>query len=957
MKTVKKIVCILLVVVMCLTSAPLQGFVGLEWPDLSALFMTKTSAASEGYYYYTVSDGKATITDCNGSISGDIVIPSTLGGYPVTSIGGYAFSWCSSLTSITIPDSVTSIGYGAFYSCSGLTSITIPDSVTSIGDNAFYGCTSLTSITIPDSVTSIGDNAFRMCKSLTSITIPDSVTSIGEEAFYNTAWYNALPDGDVYAGKVYYKYKGTMPENTSIVIKDGTKSIADGALKNFTGLTSITIPDSVTSIGDYAFEFCKSLTSITIPDSVTSIGKVAFFNCTSLTSITVDSANEYYSSDGYGVLFNKDKTTLIQYPVGKNNTKYSIPDSVTSIGEGVFEYCKSLTSITIPDSVTSIGVHAFSDCTSLTSITIPDSVTYIGFRVFYGCTSLTSITIPDSVTSIGDRAFEDCTGLTSITIPDSVTSIGYGVFYNCASLTSITIPDSVTSIGEFAFSDCTSLTSITIPDSVTSIGGGAFEDCTSLTSITIPDSVTSIGGGAFEDCTSLTSITIPDSVTSIGEGAFSDCTSLTSITIPDSVTSIGNYAFVSCTSLTSITIPDSVTSIGYEAFYNCSNLKDVYYTGTEAQWKAISIDSYNECLTNATIHFNHVHNENTSTIIEEATCTKSGLKNSTCVCGYSFEDNVPALGHSFTSYVSNNDATCTADGTKTATCDRCNATDTIGDAGSMKAHTPAETVVENEVAATCTTDGSYDSVVYCSICHYEISREAKTTDKLGHSFTSYVSNNDATCTADGTKTATCDRCNATDTIGDAGSMKAHTPAETVVENEVAATCTTDGSYDSVVYCSICHYEISREAKTTDKLGHSFTSYVSNNDATCTADGTKTATCDRCNATDTVTDEGSAKGHNLSDWIIDKKPNCTTDGKKHKICIICQKTITIEKLPATGHSIDEDGKCIKCGEQIEMKNCSCNCHKSGIVKFFFNIILFFQRIFKQNKVCSCGVNHY
>ena len=180
----------------------------------------------------------------------------------VTSIGDWAFAYCTGFSSITIPDSVTSISAYAFYECTGLTSITIPNSVTSIGDWAFAYCTGLSSITIPDSVTSIGERAFWGCKGLTSITIPDSVTSIGNAAFYNTAWYNNQHDGLVYVGKVAYKYKGTMPSNTSIVLEEGTLSITDHAFEDCTGLTSVTIPDSVTSIGQCAFEGCTGLTNI-----------------------------------------------------------------------------------------------------------------------------------------------------------------------------------------------------------------------------------------------------------------------------------------------------------------------------------------------------------------------------------------------------------------------------------------------------------------------------------------------------------------------------------------------------------------------------------------------------------------------------------------------------------------------------------------------------------------------
>ena len=341
-----------------------------------------------------------------------------------------------------------------------------------ICNEAFYWCDSLTSINIPDSVTSIGDRAFIRCESLTNINIPDSVTSIGNSAFYGCV-----------------------------------------------SLTCINIPDSVTSIGDWAFNQCESLTSINIPNCVTSIGNEAFYECKSLTSIIIPNSvikmgvnpfvgwhgSLYNESKSFiyenQVLFNADKTFIIAYRA--DDESYNIPNTVTSIGNGAFYECKSLTSINIPDSITSIGNSAFNGCDSLTYINIPDSVTSIGDRAFIRCESLTNINIPDSVTSIGDGAFARCESLTSINIPDSVTSIGDWAFFLCKSLTSINIPDSVTSIGDWAFFLCKSLTSINIPDSVTSIGDRAFIRCKSLTSINIPDSVTSIGYWAFSKCENL----------------------------------------------------------------------------------------------------------------------------------------------------------------------------------------------------------------------------------------------------------------------------------------------------------------------------------------------------------------------------------------------------------------------------------------------------------------------
>ena len=368
-------------------------------PSTSPTTPTTEKTASNGLKMVLKNNSFYEVAGIGTCTDTDIVIPSTFEGLPVAWIGDAAFKGCSSLKSITIPNSVITICSDAFWDCTSLTSITIPNSVGPINHDAFRGCTSLKSITIPNSVTFIGAGAFRGCTSLTSITIPNSVTSLDFCVFSDCT------------------------SLTSITIPNSVTFIDELAFYGCTSLTSITIPNSVTSIGKYAFSSCTSLTSITIPNSVTSIGEYAFSSCTSLTSIT-------------------------------------IPNSVTSIGEGTFWDCTSLTSIAIPNSVTSIGEHAFWDCTSLTSIAIPNSVTSIGGGTFYGCTSLTSITIPNSVTSIGKYAFCDCTSLTSIAIPNSVTSIGEHAFWDCTSLTSIAIPNSVTSIGAGAFRGCTSLTSI-----------------------------------------------------------------------------------------------------------------------------------------------------------------------------------------------------------------------------------------------------------------------------------------------------------------------------------------------------------------------------------------------------------------------------------------------------------------------------------------------------------------
>ena len=388
----------------------------------SATMAFAYDAEIDGIYYNLDAENKiaeVTYGDYYCCYSGNIIIPEkvTYNGaeYSVTSIGGSAFSHCSSLNSVTIPNSVISIGYDAFSYCSSLTSITIPNSVTLIDDEAFASCSSLASVAIGNSVTEIGGSAFSHCSSLNSVTIPNSVISIGSSAFSDCS-----------------------------------------------SLNSVIIPNSVISIGSTAFSNCSSLTSVTIGTNVTSIGSSVFVDCLSLTSVqwNVKKCREFQSSH--------DQPFYGSFKI----TSFIFGDSVERIPAYLCYEMSRLTSITIPNSVTEIGERAFS-YSSLTSIEVDENnLNYASISgvlydkniaILIACTGgKTEVSIPNSVTSIGDYAFYYCSNLTSIAIPNSVTSIGNRAFYNCSSLTSITIPNSVISIGSSAFYGCQSLTSITV---------------------------------------------------------------------------------------------------------------------------------------------------------------------------------------------------------------------------------------------------------------------------------------------------------------------------------------------------------------------------------------------------------------------------------------------------------------------------------------------------------------
>ncbi|MFA6830054.1 MAG: leucine-rich repeat domain-containing protein [Bacilli bacterium] len=374
-------------------------------------------------------DGTYAVTGVKDTQATEIEIPSDYYGTAVTSIAESAFSGCSNLTSVIIPEGITLIEDSAFEGCLGLTSITVPNSVTRIGLSAFEGCTGLTSMALPF----VGEKA----------------DGTGETYF-----------GYIFGADSYENNSGFVPTSLRKVNVASGSEISGHAFSYCTGITSITISNSVTGIGDYAFYQCISLTDITIPDKVTSLGEYIFYHCNSLTNIIIPSS---VSSIGFNA-FNRCGGL----------TSITIPSSVTSIGNSAFSGCTGLIEVNISD----IEAWAQIEFESATSNPL-----YYSHGLYLNGTQITSIELSSGIDSIGNYAFYNCTNLTSITIPSSVTCIGYMAFNGCTSLTSITIPSSVTSIGDSAFCNCSGLTSITIPSSVTGIGYMAFNGCTSLTTI------------------------------------------------------------------------------------------------------------------------------------------------------------------------------------------------------------------------------------------------------------------------------------------------------------------------------------------------------------------------------------------------------------------------------------------------------------------------------------------
>lgn len=391
-----------------------------------------TATVGDYTYAYSVLNGQAEIGSSNTwttavspKPTGDVVIPSTLNGYPVTGIGLYAF-------------------YGF-----GPTSFEIPEGVVDIRKFAFR-YSSLTNVVIPSSVTNIHVWAFEFCDRQVNFTVDPA------NAVYSSR--NGLllsKDGRTLVRGV----------NGEVVIPSCVTEIGGSAFEGCRGLRSVVIPDGVLDIGTNAFQYCQVLMNMTIPQSVTNIGTRAFTGCSSMENFSVDMANGFYTSLE-GMLLTKDAEILIRGNTG-NDGEVVIPDGVKVIDEFAFDDLLGLEYVTIPSSVTTIGDSAFEECWDLTQISIPNSVKTIGTRVFCRCMSLTNVSLPNSLTTIGRDTFADCRSLTSIEIPREVTEIGMYAFGGCTGLTSrVVIPDNVTSIERGAFTLCKGLKEVWLPRSL-----------------------------------------------------------------------------------------------------------------------------------------------------------------------------------------------------------------------------------------------------------------------------------------------------------------------------------------------------------------------------------------------------------------------------------------------------------------------------------------------------------
>ncbi len=750
---------------------------------------------------------------------------------------------------------------------SDITSVVIEPGVTSIGSQAFYECSNLTSITIPSGLTSIGEQAFGNCTGLTSITIPSGFISIGDYAFWNC-----------------------------------------------TGLTSITIQNGVTSIGTGAFWNCTGLTSITIPSSVTSIGVNVFYNCTGLTDITVDSNNSSFCSES-GVLFNKDKTTLIYYPLGKNDSSYTIPDGVTVIEQYAF-YCNSkLTSVTIPSGVTSIGEMAFRECSGLTSVIVPSSVTSIEYNAFWCCFNLI-IYIPGGIT-IGIDAFYSTAAKITYTVDSSnnvkITDI------SLSSGNTVDIPPEIDGKTVIAVDEdhrhkvgnhtcVTNTTPTCIKKATCGICGQDYYGDHDLSHHNaVPHTCTADGTVEYWDCSVCgKKFSDPNGTAEITNIADPNDPARHSLVKTDekapTCTDNGNRAYWTCTECRNIFSDD--------AGLNPTTLADVTVSATghtwSNDWSSDGTGHWHDCV-NANCPITE-NNQKVGYAAHTPGADATETTPQTCdVCGYEL---APSLGHihaNHLTFIAEVPETCTADGVKAHYECECGKLFADDQAGTEVTSEELKIAAHHTYGTDWESDNDDDHYHICSVCSGK-------ADVTPHSYDSGMITIPATETTEGVKTYTCSVCH-------------HTKTETVPKLSHTHSLSVDYSKDETGHwhaCSGCTEKVDFEAHTED----SGTVTVQ---PTETTEGIRVYSCTVCGyviRTETVPALASEHTHSYgtawkydstNHWhecscgektdisqhisnggVITVPPTATTAGVRVYSCYICGYAFRTETIPATGY---------------------------------------------------------
>ena len=537
-----------------------------------------------------------------GSATGDVTIPDTYRGKPVTSIGENAFSNKRALTKITLGSNVENINHHAFYGCPSLTEVVLQEGLLTIGSNAFQSCVALTSISIPSTVRYIGQYAFSYCSAMENLTIADGVSTLYDYAFLLCTSLKSvtIPDSVVSIGSRAFSECSNV---TTVSIGKGLKNLGSGAFWSCTALTNLTIGPNVETIGDSAFAGCVGLTRITLPSTVKSLGSKVFANCTELATVDLNDEITSIGSDAFynTLLWNAQETFvyvdgwLVNCKEKEVEGNIVVEDGTVGIANKALAGVKSFTRLTTPDSVKYIGDGALNGCSDTMELLL-GAVREIGASAFANCTSLSTVRLGNSLEKMGNYAFYKCELLMDIIIPDSVEQIGQqaftgsGLFNNASGLvyadkwvvgfngsldTMCDVQDGTVGIADYAFTRSTSML-LNVPSSVKYIGIGAFYQARFI-QINLANGIEAISDYTFYGCANLGKLDIPKSVKSIGYAAFYGCQSLTEFVIPDNVQTVGAYAFGKCIQLNSITIGNGVTSLGVNAFKNCTALATVKF--------------------------------------------------------------------------------------------------------------------------------------------------------------------------------------------------------------------------------------------------------------------------------------------------------------------------------------------------------------------------------------------
>lgn len=519
-----------------------------------------------------------------------VVLPNT-----VISIGSSAFSQCTGLQSVFIPNSVTTIGDNAFMGCSNLESITLPNAVTMIGVGTFQGCSSLVSVVFGPMVTTIGNVAFEGCSSLTSLHIPDAVTMLGNWAFCNCTSLDSLYIGtsvtyilqNTFSGCNNVRYIHYNARNASCSSYSGGTYHSSMPV---TALTQLVIGDSVQSISQYAFSDAALLDSVYIGGSVSAIATNAFSG----------TSNVHYLHFNTGHFTDASFPTSALAPFSAL-TVLCVGNNVQQIPSGAFAGMTSLQQVSFPTSLTAIGSSAFYGCTSLQGpLQLPATLINIGASAFQGCSNLNGqLLLPSSLQAIGAAAFANCVKIGgTLTIPSSVQYMGSGAFSNCDSILSLVVASTTLPIPSDAFNGCDLLFQVSLGSAAPTIGNSAFRDCVRLSEVSLGSALTAIGSNAFSGCIRLVGPTLPNTLVIIGDSSFHGCSLMGgNLSFPASVTSIGDYAYSAISSITRIEMHSVIPPTIYAHTFASASASTPLYVPCGAMLNYIVADYWDGFLT------------------------------------------------------------------------------------------------------------------------------------------------------------------------------------------------------------------------------------------------------------------------------------------------------------------------------------------------------------------------